>query len=58
MLYNAGYYSRRVTFSRHLSSQNLISDPSLMEKEPRPKKYFFIAMSLAQKYESPDFQKI
>jgi hypothetical protein len=32
MLYNAGYCSRREVAPSHLSSQNLISDPSLMEK--------------------------
>jgi hypothetical protein len=57
MLYNTGYCFWRVTFRSHLSSQNLISDPSLMKKEPMPKKYFFVAMSPAQKCESPSFQR-
>ena len=34
MLYRAGYCSRSVAFSSHLSSQNLISEPSLIEKGP------------------------
>jgi hypothetical protein len=42
----------------HLSSQNRISEPSFMEKETRPKKNFFVAMSPAQKCEPPGFQKI
>jgi hypothetical protein len=57
MLYNARYCSRRVALPSHISSQNRISESSLMEKEPRPKKNFFVAMSPAQKYESPGFQR-
>jgi hypothetical protein len=31
-----------------MSSQNLISDPSLMEKEPCGKKYFLVAIMPAK----------
>ena len=34
MLYRAGYCSRSVAFPSHLSSQNLISEPSLIKKDP------------------------
>jgi hypothetical protein len=58
MLYNVGYCSRRVVVPNHLSSYNLISVPSLIENFPRRKNWFFIAISPAQKCESPCFQKI
>jgi hypothetical protein len=45
-----------VVVPNHISSQNLISDPSLMEKELYGKKYFLLAIRPAQKCESPDFQ--
>jgi hypothetical protein len=57
ILYNAGYYSRRDVAPSHLSSQNLISEPSLIEKVPKPKKCFFVAIRPAQKCESPGFQR-
>jgi hypothetical protein len=56
MLYNAGYCSRRVVLPSQLSSQNLISDPSLMLKDSNGKKCFFVAIRPAQKWESPGFQ--
>jgi hypothetical protein len=56
ILYKARYYSRRVVVPNHLSSQNLISAPLLMEKEPYGKKCFLVAIMLAQKCESPGFQ--
>lgn len=54
--YRAGYYSLRDIWPSHLSSQNLIHDPSLILKEPKRRKCFLDAISLAQKYESPGFQ--
>jgi hypothetical protein len=57
ILYNVGYYSRREVAPSHLSSQNLISEPSLKEKVPRPMKNFFVAIMPAQKCESPYFQR-
>jgi hypothetical protein len=57
MLYKAGYYSRRVVLPCHLSSQKL-SKPSLIKKELRPKKNFFVAISPAQKSESSSFQRM
>jgi hypothetical protein len=41
----------------HLSSYNRISEPSLMEKVPRQKKYFFVAINPAQKCKPPGFQR-
>src|ERR1041384_8534041 len=58
MLYSAGYCSRRVVLPNHLSSQNLISDPSLIAKDPKRKKFFFVAINPAQKCESPGFHSI
>jgi hypothetical protein len=43
-LYKAGYCSRRVVLPSHLSSQNPISDPFLIEKEPYGKNNFFVAI--------------
>jgi hypothetical protein len=40
-----------------LSSQNHIFEPSLIKKEPKRKKCFFVAMRPAQKCESPGFQR-
>jgi hypothetical protein len=56
ILYKAGYCSLRVVVTNHLSSQNLISDPFLMEKEPNGKKCFVVALMPAQKCQSPGFQ--
>src|SRR6266542_783000 len=55
ILYRAGYCSRRVASPSHLSSQNLISDPSLILNDPKRKKCFFVAIRPAQKCESPGF---
>src|SRR6266508_1585014 len=52
ILYRAGYYSRRVASPNHLSSQNLISDLSLILNDPKRKKCFFVAIRPAQKCES------
>jgi hypothetical protein len=38
MLYNTKYYLQREVLPSHLSSQNLIFEPSFMAKEPRQKK--------------------
>jgi hypothetical protein len=53
--YKDGYYSRSVAVPNHLSSQNRISDPSLIKNDPWPKKYFFVAINLVQKCESLGF---
>jgi hypothetical protein len=42
MLYRVGYCFRSVVFSNHLFSQNLISDPSLIEKDTYTKKCLFV----------------
>jgi hypothetical protein len=42
ILYNVGYCSRRVAVPSHLSSQDRIDKPSLMENLPRQKKCFFV----------------
>jgi hypothetical protein len=55
MVYNVEYCSRRVVLPSHWSSQNRICDPSLIDKEPKQKKYFFVAIRLAHKCESPGF---
>jgi hypothetical protein len=57
IMYSAGYYFWRVALPSHLSSQNLISDPSLMEKDPYGKNNFFVVIRPAQKWESPGFQE-
>lgn len=41
ILYKTEYCSRRVVVPNHLSSQNLISNPFRMEKEPNGKKMLF-----------------
>jgi hypothetical protein len=58
ILYNTGYCSRRGVEPNHLSSQNHISDPSLIEKYPYWKKVFFYRHNASPKCESPDFQII
>jgi hypothetical protein len=55
--YKDGYYSWSVAVPNHLSSQNRISDPSLIKNDPWLKKYFFVAINLAQKCESPGFHR-
>ena len=57
ILYNVGYCSRSVALPSHLSSRKRISDPSLIEKDPYGKKYFFVSIRPAQKCESPGFQR-
>jgi hypothetical protein len=47
ILYKAGYCSRRVVFPNHLSSQNLIWDPSLIEKDVYGKKNFLVTIRLS-----------
>ena len=54
--YRAGYCSRREVWPSHLSSQNIICEPSLILKLPNRKKCFLEAISPAQKCESPGFQ--
>jgi hypothetical protein len=56
MLYKDEYCSGSMALPSHLSSQNLIFDPSLLEKEPYGKKNFFIAIIPSHKCESSGFQ--
>jgi hypothetical protein len=45
-----------MVFPNHLSFLNVISDPSIKEKEPYGKKYFFDPVRPVQKCESLGFQ--
>ena len=56
MLYKAGYCSRRLALSSHMSSQKRISDPPFIAKDPKRKRCFFVAIRPAQKCESPGFK--
>src|SRR5690348_15570022 len=58
ILYKQGYCSRRVVFPNHISSQNLICDPSLIMKVPKRRNSPFTFIRLAQKWESPFFHCI
>src|SRR4051812_28449087 len=58
MEYKAGYCSLSEVVPSHLSFQNLIWDPSLIEKVLKRKKCFFVAIRPAQMCESPGFQTI
>ena len=55
MLYKAGYCSLRLALPSQMSSQNRISDPSFIAKDPKRKRCFFAAIRPAQKCESPGF---
>jgi hypothetical protein len=55
ILCNVGYYSRRVVVPSHLSSQNLIYEPSLMENLRRRKVWLFVAISPAPECDSLGF---
>jgi hypothetical protein len=55
ILYNARYFSRSVAFPSHLFSQNLISDPSLMEKRTIWKEEFLRCHKTSPKMRDPRF---
>jgi hypothetical protein len=50
VLHRDEYYSRSLAVSSHLSFQNLISDPSLVENYSIGKKYFFVFIRQAKKW--------